>query len=323
MNKFDLEIILITFNRLPFLKRTLDFVFAENSPIKDFPITVLDNASTDGTIAYLQELSAKYNNLKIIRNNINIGGNLNISKAFEIANHTYFWVICDDDTYAWQHWGELEQALSQKPDLVIVNTETIKGNPSFSKMMHLLTFVPACIYRREFVLPAAIKNIYYNAENWFPHLAAVCEVINKEGKICTLQNNLIVTGGQNYDPTFSYKADKTLALESRLIFFEIGYLASLSLLKDAQKRAQAVENFANNKHSFFHNIISVCKQNIIEAQNSAKNYQTIFNVCNFWQKIRFIFAVIIANIQFYLLYPKYNKKRKKYLKRVQDTNIIA
>ena len=323
MNKFDLEIILITFNRLPFLKRTMGFLFNENSPVKNLPITVLDNCSTDGTSEYLQQLSLKHNNLKIIRNKINIGGNLNIARAFETASHTYFWILCDDDTYDWKYWPELEKALSQKPDLVIVNTEHTKGDVSFAKMMRLLTFVPASVFRREAILPSAVKNIYYNAENWFPQTAAVCEVINKHGKICTLKNNLIITGAQNYDPTFANKTDKTLSWKSRLIFFEVGYLGSLYLINDPVKRADAVEHFCANKHSFLYNMIAVCKQNIIENKNYVKNYAVILSVCNFWQKVRFLLALAIAHIRFYLLYPKYNKKRKKYLQKIEDNSKVA
>ena len=323
MNKFDLEIILITFNRLSFLKRTMEFIFAANSPVKELPITVLDNCSTDGTSEYLQSLSQKHKNVKIIRNQMNIGGNLNIAHAFETASHTYFWVICDDDTYNWNAWDEVEKALSQKPDLVIVNTEFTKGDISFPKMVRLLTFVPASIFRREAVLPAAIKNIYYNAENWFPQTAAVCEVINKNGKICSIKNDLVITGSQDYDPTFANKLDKALAWKSKLIFFEVGYLGSLFLIDDPKKRAEAVEHFCTNNHSFLYNMLTVCKQNIIENKNDIKNYAVIFRVCNFWQKIRFLLALIIANLRFLLLYPKYNKRRKKYFDRIENTDKIS
>lgn len=323
MNKFDLEIVLITFNRLSFLKRTMEFLFAANSPVKDLPITVLDNCSTDGTSEYLQSLYQEHKNLKVIRNGINIGANLNIARAFEITSHTYFWIICDDDTYNWNAWQELENALEENPDLVIVNKEFTKGDISFSKMVRLLTFLPAAVYKRAAVLPSAIKNIYYNAESWFPHLAAICEVINNDGKICTLKNDLILTGGQSFDTTFVKKADKTLALKSRMIFFEIGYFENLSLLKDPKKRAAAVEDFCANGRSFFRNISDVCKQNIIEHNNYIKNYATIFTVCNFWQKIRFLFALILTNIRFYLLYPKYAKIQKKYFNKIEKNNELS
>ena len=324
MNKFDLEIILITFNRLPFLKRTMGFLFDKNSPVKDLPITVLDNCSTDGTNAYLQTLSAKHKNLKIIKNNFNIGGNLNIAKAFETASHTYFWVICDDDTYNWKYWPRLEEALSQQPDLIIVNTEHTKGDVSFPKMVRLLTFVPASIYKRATILPAAIKNIYYNAENWFPHLAAVCEVINKNGKIRTLKNNLVITGkDQDFDRTFNNHADKTLALKSRLIFFEIGYLSSLSLINDPKKRTEAVEDYGVNNHSFFDNMMGLAKRNLIYHRNSLRNYMQVFYVCNFWQKVRFCCAIIIVHLRFCLLYPKYNKRKKEHLMKVENTDGVC
>ena len=45
-----LEIILITYNRERFLKRTFEQIFDnEKSPIKNLEVTILDNNSTDGT----------------------------------------------------------------------------------------------------------------------------------------------------------------------------------------------------------------------------------------------------------------------------------
>ena len=83
MLKDTLEIILITYNRKPFLQNTFKQLLAETSPVKDLDITVLDNCSTDGTSDYLKELCSKHPNIKHVRHNRNIGGNANIARAIE------------------------------------------------------------------------------------------------------------------------------------------------------------------------------------------------------------------------------------------------
>ena len=53
--KDKLDIVLITYNRKNCLQKTFEQIFAENSPIKDFDITILNNASTDGTSEFIEK----------------------------------------------------------------------------------------------------------------------------------------------------------------------------------------------------------------------------------------------------------------------------
>ena len=53
--KEKLDIVIITYNRKDFLKKTFEQILAENSPIKDFDITILNNASDDGTSELVEE----------------------------------------------------------------------------------------------------------------------------------------------------------------------------------------------------------------------------------------------------------------------------
>ena len=117
--KEKLDVVLITYNRKEFLNKTFEQIFAENSPIKDFDITVLNNASTDGTTELVEEYCQKYSNLKHIINSKNIGGNPNIAKALiEIPSKEYVWVLCDNDTYDWSCWKEIENGINQKYDAI-------------------------------------------------------------------------------------------------------------------------------------------------------------------------------------------------------------
>ena len=68
-----LEILCPTYNRAPFLKNTLEQLFAPNSPVKNCHMTFLDNASTDDTPRLLAQYAAQHPNIRIIRHNRNIG----------------------------------------------------------------------------------------------------------------------------------------------------------------------------------------------------------------------------------------------------------
>ena len=60
------SIVILSFNTKKFTKKTIDSVLASTK--HPFEIIVVDNASTDGSIDYLDTINNKYANLTIIKN---------------------------------------------------------------------------------------------------------------------------------------------------------------------------------------------------------------------------------------------------------------
>ena len=121
--KNTLGILLVTYNRKEYLKRTFKQILAVDSPIKDLDITILDNASTDGSSELIDEYSKSFPNIKHIRHVANIGGNANICRAFELAASSgkeYVWVLCDDDKYNFSNWDEVKSSIDNKDDIICV-----------------------------------------------------------------------------------------------------------------------------------------------------------------------------------------------------------
>ena len=108
----QLEILIPTYNRKPHITRTLTQLTAPESPVRACSITVLDNASEDGSSEVIADFANKFPNIKHIRHTKNIGGNANITRAYELARAPYVWVVCDDDSFRWEAWPEIENALS-------------------------------------------------------------------------------------------------------------------------------------------------------------------------------------------------------------------
>ena len=69
--KNKLQIIVITYNREKALRRTLEQLLDEKSPVRDITIHVLDNKSQDSTRAITEEFSAKHANLHYVCNKYN------------------------------------------------------------------------------------------------------------------------------------------------------------------------------------------------------------------------------------------------------------
>ena len=127
--KDKLQIYLITYNRAKCLKYTLKQIFAPNSPIRDFNITILNNASTDKTDEVIEEYQEEFPNLVHIKHSINIGGNGNIVRAFEMAGSCgkeYAWVLCDDDVFSFKGWKELENAILEEKDIICASNYVIR-----------------------------------------------------------------------------------------------------------------------------------------------------------------------------------------------------
>lgn len=298
--KNDLQIILVTFNRKKFLQRTFDFIFANNSPIKDFDITILDNASTDGTSKLCEEYSRKYENFKHIRHNKNIGGNANIVRAYEMANKKYIWVLCDDEIYDWSNWKEIESAIQKDFDIILTIKGALQDKNNLGQLFVELTFVPSAIYKTKHLTNTTLVNMYYGISNIFPQLALASKVLNDNGKIYVpLKNTVKKIVDKGIDNSYIRGASaETNIINSDLekIFFEVGYLNSTKMLKDEKNREQAIEaTFFNDRSlkylSMHRGLRKIVFSNALYHNNYSKNICDIMSALNFKNRMLFRFIL--------------------------------
>lgn len=246
--KDDLQIYLITYNRKDYAKRTLDYILDETSPIKDFNITILDNASTDGTSEMLEDYCKRFKNLKHVRHEVNIGGNANICRAYEMAatcGKKYFWVICDDDKYDFSNWKEVENCIRNNEDAICLCDYVFPNKKSKKDLSYLLvqlTFVPAGIYKTELITDYIITNMYVSIYTMFQQLCIVCNLTNNDKPIHILEKP-IVFNGMHYkdhckDASYTRGVNKKETLFRKLnTTWILGFSNILTLLKD-KKLAQ-------------------------------------------------------------------------------------
>lgn len=108
-----LEPVIITYNRAPLLKKTLQAFF--DSGLKNMRVHVLNNASTDDTEEVVKQFQTSWPNLIYHENFYNIGGNANILRAVELSHSIYHWVIGDDDEWCLtNNLNELLNVLQQQ-----------------------------------------------------------------------------------------------------------------------------------------------------------------------------------------------------------------
>lgn len=304
MLKDKLKINIVTYNRKNKLKKTLDVLTAENSPVKDFDITILDNASTDGTSELIDVYCSKYPNLKHIRHNRNIGGNANICRAFEMSEKEYIWVLCDDDEFNFSNWNEIKQAiLSDKYDMIftinhLTNTSTPNTIPA---LLFLSAFVPGCIYRSKNITSDLIINMYGCINTWYPHaIPSIDILVNNNGSYFIPKENIVLRvavddlkgevfhRGQNEE-----KEHPDL---SRM-FWHVGYMKVLRFVHDKRKRKQLVETvtftewFDKTGKEYIRYVLN---HNAIYKNNNIDNYWDIFRSISSGLKIYTIYYLFFG-----------------------------
>lgn len=90
--------ILVTYNRLELLKKSINALENQSFPLEH--IIIINNNSNDGTDSYLEKYRGNKKYI-VVNSNENLGGaggfNLGMKKAYNNTDDDYFWIM-DDDT---------------------------------------------------------------------------------------------------------------------------------------------------------------------------------------------------------------------------------
>ena len=295
----NLEILIPTYNRKEHLTRTLTQLTAPESPVRGVSITVLDNASTDGSSEVIEEFAAKFANITHIRHPKNIGGNGNIARCFELARAPYVWVVCDDDSFRWDAWHEIENALqTQQYDILLTRKDDLKGTSDIAKIIRQLTFLPAGIYRTANITSGVLMNMLSNIPNMFPHLAVGCAVLNRKGTIFLPQGEIMdkctfdtKTSGDEW----SLKGyDTYVPVMLQNMFWTVGFLNSLQMIEDPKLRTYIIDHLGH--HGFGGYMMGAFRKNYTRFGNSKLNEAFIKSDINFRQRFVFFWVCLFLKI---------------------------
>ena len=237
-----LEPIIITYNRKNELHNTLNAVFAADSPIKACEITVLDNASDDGSSELCEEFCKLYPNLKHIRHRKNIGLAGNIIEAMKFASKKYLWILCDDDKFNWENWAEIEEALYKDYDAIHTHRNPL--SLASANLINDEAFLPNVIYNTKHITDITIQNAYGIAHTLCPHHAIGCKILNENGKIFipTDFSDIIIAGNNDVaNKDYSKAENQNLYYKFRHYNIIQGYINAYVLIKDKKLRYQCMD----------------------------------------------------------------------------------
>ena len=127
---YKLTVAIPTYNRLEKLKLCLQRLLQQDKA-EQIEIIVSDNASTDGTGAYMETLAEEKKNIHYYRNKENVGPDRNFLNCYEKAKGEYILLLGDDD-YLLEHAVErLLHTLEKNPVFVHLNTSGVISEQPF------------------------------------------------------------------------------------------------------------------------------------------------------------------------------------------------
>ncbi len=260
-----LELVLVTYNRAPYLENTLKQFL--DSPFKNCKFTILDNCSPDDTPQVCKKYAKLFPNMIVIRNHLNIGGNANITQGFRTSTSEYTWLLADDDSYDFSDCEDvIDAVLSSKYDFIHVSSPLLPSNKKEGQDKDLteiveeinenreiyaldlvkiikgkyfmdLAFISSYIFKTSLITSDDIVKAYDNIPNFFPQMSLISKSLNKNFFIYRAKRDLIIQGDNpENDPDHTYTYTK---------FYE-GWLHSGLMIEDKEIRKIFYKNLDNH-----------------------------------------------------------------------------
>lgn len=88
-------IIIPVYNTEKYLKKCLNSVV--NQTYKNLEIIVINDASSDNSLAILENYAKKYKNIKLVNNPVNLGVSISRNIGLDCANGDYIYFLDSDD----------------------------------------------------------------------------------------------------------------------------------------------------------------------------------------------------------------------------------
>ena len=208
-----LSVVIPTYNRPEALIRTLAAILPQ-ARLYGIPVCIIDNACPVPVEGLMDSFPQFRDLVKIIRNRVNVGGNANLCRCFELCESEWMWMLGDDDLPDENCLVKIldEIELLEEQCCFVNFSSTIYNHPvslnmdgleSLSKQVKTrrqasnLLFISAGIFH----IPKCQKYLiegYQNTYTCAPHLAIVFSVLGNNAHSCRFSKSIIV---QHVEPS--------------------------------------------------------------------------------------------------------------------------
>lgn len=118
MNDTKVSIIMPTFNSARFVKSAIDSILSQT--FQDFEFIIIDDASTDGTLAILSEYAQKDNRIRIIENDIYMGLISSLNRGIRESMGEYVARMDSDDIAIKDRVEKQVAVMDANPDISVL-----------------------------------------------------------------------------------------------------------------------------------------------------------------------------------------------------------
>lgn len=233
-----LTIAIPTYNRIELLKKNISSILQQlNNKCK---LLIIDNCSHYVVKDELYNILKQYPHvdIEIVRNNVNIGGNANIIRCFELCNTKWLYIIGDDDILLENSVNRIIKDIEENVDYYSIiykwspelkwstkRPMTTYGIDSFIldiEGISQVLFISANIYNITLLKGNIHLGYQYQLSN-APHLSILLASLNESiNSKVLLSDHLIVSNGYDDVP-------KELQWSKTILFMNIRFLLDLPI----------------------------------------------------------------------------------------------
>lgn len=202
-----MSICIPTFNRAPHLEHILESIFSQIGQNSLIEVIVSDNASTDGSYEIANRYAALYSNMRVLRNQSNLGADLNMYHVMNAARGKFIKMQGDDDFYIKDSIYPLLHDLHTNKDCGVIQlfvrnnsnqVVTGTGMQSYLKETSIYAaFISAIILRREDLERIEKPDLFLPSS--FNQLYLQYEILEKNPKYCIINRNIFTYAGLSSD----------------------------------------------------------------------------------------------------------------------------
>ena len=271
-----LDIIIITENSEKEIEKLLFNILSDSSIIRNCNITIVDNNSLDNTRNIVENLTSKYNNIKLIHNKRNIGKAIYI-KSLEIAEKNYFLILDSKVNINLDFLKSIKDIiLSLKYDVITLTSSISmederlkkcikdkmnKNNVKFLKYILENLDYSNSIYKKDIISNTLLLNSYAVLYTGFPHSPLLTHNINNNNNNIYFSDKSIIDNVNKYDNTHELK-----------LYFLISLLGIQNkYIYNSLKRYLQVYKVKNNIEKFYPFIYTVLSNNLSKFKYFCKN----------------------------------------------------
>lgn len=188
-----LTIILTVYNKEPYLKRALDALLGQvGTNDGDFEVLAVNDGSTDGSLAILEEYAARESRVRIL-NQKNQGLSMARNNGVDAALGEYIWFVDADDVIAANSVKLICDAIKYSPDVIPIYAKTegidfvrnkISTNVETGKDVIRCWKCEQCgvfwIIRKEFLIDnnlRFLKDIYHEDAEFTPRMLYLAKTV--------------------------------------------------------------------------------------------------------------------------------------------------